>query len=959
MTAFVQEDGNLLDILESHCVAEGLDFRRLDGNTKSQERMKIVREFNSSPDINICLLSTMAGGLGLNFVGANVVVLFDPTWNPANDLQAIDRAYRIGQWRDVSVFRLITLGSSSVVGNQHARRYFEAVQGSDSHKGELFGIRNLFRLQTHGTCLTRQILEREGRVEAGVLTARTRTGTQETAPEEQTGSAGNSIAVSGDGGGAESGAGPASGSGEESGVSGGVLDFSGDEEEYGGEEKWGGRRKRPGGPTPNSSPAGLSLFQHGFAKLLQGGGGDTGGASDSEDDGRGGESDGDPPMDPETTAPPLQRHGWTVSSESDEGGKGAGGISAVTKNTPPSHAHCLSSGKGVGSRDITGQGKPKAWRRKADNRGNVACEADYDTDESGDIQLQPTCTNRRPCVRFGGVPDIRSFTSSSEDEPSPKKRKAVAMTERTNGGDGAFTALKSWTLAPPPSPSSNQRARPRQGVTIDKLLDGVTEVAYMHSNQSVVGSSKAEDRISRAALRDVFERRKYSQVPANELLDSSEHPVTHTVRATHRTRNAIVIMGGTPSAICRTQLEEMAAFFKVESVRDFAQDLLRSDSASRQTRLREFYHHQNPNLGPALDQMLPEPAPKPAGRASRPSCSSSSAVYPQRRKPGSKSSRPLTGSDRKGEVMDPRPAEPPAGKGKVVWKEDSSFQRFRPPSKSKLDAEPMDRTASPTELPAVKHGVLGGHGSGFKGSQPATKSRLYTELQDPDLTEWPVRNVSVAVEGGLNSKTRGPPHPKNTTLPSERAGGITRSPFDDSPGPSAQSDRRSRAGSPSDCPSDGRRRSHLGLGETEWEKGVALKPKPRNEHEGSAPKSQKHLLMDLIGDTSVLDDLFRPRTRGGASKDTPLAQAQAPLPAQAPPTAPPQAGEETAKKNRRKDIWDILNEGDEESLNRLTDLSLAEQLFRRAEVSREAKKDAPVDESSRLWKKNDKFLWKR
>ncbi|KAI1900065.1 hypothetical protein AGOR_G00046200 [Albula goreensis] len=196
----------LLDILESHCVAEGLDFRRLDGNTKSQERMKIVREFNSSPDINICLLSTMAGGLGLNFGG-----------------EPIDRAYRIGQWRDVTVFRLITLGSveeviylrqvykqqlqSSVVGNQHARRYFEAVQGSDSHKGELFGIRNLFRLQTHGTCLTRQILEREGRVEAGVLTAQTRTGTQETAPEEQTGSAGSSIAVPGDGGGAGAGAG--------------------------------------------------------------------------------------------------------------------------------------------------------------------------------------------------------------------------------------------------------------------------------------------------------------------------------------------------------------------------------------------------------------------------------------------------------------------------------------------------------------------------------------------------------------------------------------------------------------------------------------------------------------------------------------------------------------------------------------------------------------------------------
>uniref|UniRef100_A0A8C2ZWK9 Excision repair cross-complementation group 6-like 2 n=1 Tax=Cyclopterus lumpus TaxID=8103 RepID=A0A8C2ZWK9_CYCLU len=81
----------LLDVLESYCMAEGLDYSRLDGATKAKDRVQIVKEFNSSCHINLCLVSTMAGGLGLNFVGANVVVLFDPTWNPANDLQAIDR----------------------------------------------------------------------------------------------------------------------------------------------------------------------------------------------------------------------------------------------------------------------------------------------------------------------------------------------------------------------------------------------------------------------------------------------------------------------------------------------------------------------------------------------------------------------------------------------------------------------------------------------------------------------------------------------------------------------------------------------------------------------------------------------------------------------------------------------------------------------------------------------------
>ncbi|TKC40976.1 hypothetical protein EI555_015674 [Monodon monoceros] len=179
----------LLDVLQQYCMASGLDYRRLDGNTKSEERIKIVKEFNSTQDVNICLVSTMAGGLGLNFVGANVVILFDPTWNPANDLQAIDRAYRIGQCRDVKVLRLISLGTVEeimylrqvykqqlhcvVVGSENAKRYFEAVQGSKEHRGELFGVYNLFKLRSQGSCLTRDILEREGQVEAGIMTATT------------------------------------------------------------------------------------------------------------------------------------------------------------------------------------------------------------------------------------------------------------------------------------------------------------------------------------------------------------------------------------------------------------------------------------------------------------------------------------------------------------------------------------------------------------------------------------------------------------------------------------------------------------------------------------------------------------------------------------------------------------------------------------------------------------------
>lgn len=59
------------------------------------------------------------------------------------------------------------------VGSENTKRYFEAVQGSKEHQGELFGVSNLFKLRSQGSCLTKDILEREGQVEAGILTATT------------------------------------------------------------------------------------------------------------------------------------------------------------------------------------------------------------------------------------------------------------------------------------------------------------------------------------------------------------------------------------------------------------------------------------------------------------------------------------------------------------------------------------------------------------------------------------------------------------------------------------------------------------------------------------------------------------------------------------------------------------------------------------------------------------------
>jgi len=85
----------ILDILE--VALEYLDIRytRLDGSTRTDERQGLVDDFNDDPDITIFLLSTKAGGVGINLTAASVVIIYDQDFNPHNDRQAADRAYRI------------------------------------------------------------------------------------------------------------------------------------------------------------------------------------------------------------------------------------------------------------------------------------------------------------------------------------------------------------------------------------------------------------------------------------------------------------------------------------------------------------------------------------------------------------------------------------------------------------------------------------------------------------------------------------------------------------------------------------------------------------------------------------------------------------------------------------------------------------------------------------------------
>ncbi|KAL0221705.1 hypothetical protein RCL1_001559 [Eukaryota sp. TZLM3-RCL] len=103
---------SILDILEDFCNLRGIKFRRLDGSTDSKLRQDAVQEFQrDGSDVFVFLLSTRAGGLGINLTAADTVIIYDSDWNPQSDLQAIDRAHRIGQKRPVRVFRFVSEGT--------------------------------------------------------------------------------------------------------------------------------------------------------------------------------------------------------------------------------------------------------------------------------------------------------------------------------------------------------------------------------------------------------------------------------------------------------------------------------------------------------------------------------------------------------------------------------------------------------------------------------------------------------------------------------------------------------------------------------------------------------------------------------------------------------------------------------------------------------------------------------
>ncbi|XP_074668814.1 DNA excision repair protein ERCC-6-like 2 isoform X5 [Strix aluco] len=965
--------------------------------------------------------SELAGGLGLNFVGANVVILFDPTWNPANDLQAIDRAYRIGQYKAVKVFRLISLGTVEemmylrqvykqqlhcvVVGSENAKRYFEAVQGSKEHQGELFGIHNLFKLRTQGSCLTKDILEREGRVEAGVMTAATWL-KEETPPCSSEKYEQPDCKEDGD---------PQNIQAQ---IKREELDFCddfSDDDILEMSVKKCNKRKPCNANNLMVTKGQLSLMQCGFSKLLQRevettkeGGNNYNSHHSSSDDQtvRTNVNSKHSDFQKWQSHIPVLEHGkaaqspdgtdkqdvcgtdWLVLSGSEEEGDRESEDQGISKQSDIVMETESSSEEGddvIFPTQVPACQQPmltkkvEMYRSTSENCEELAKEKDgfvfnedsrqfgfHSTesnfskvmsfediknsardlkgasdisDESDDIEIsynsesrklktfsflkwkeRHTHTNGLDNVyksllqpkepsRKGKEDDsqnINEFLSSEDKLPVEKIHarkqscKCKSQRGRVQFGSEVLHTTQDTSVAQMKSSSCAVR-RTSAGETefehheqkvesMDRYLDGVQEVAYIHSNQNVVGSSKAENRLSRWAVRDVFELKQFSQLPANvavcsakkneenpedntakkniikgrqEMLANSNqhhlyvmHPVTQKNKQVHRVGSTTFLVGKTPKGIRRRQFEEMVSHFNMGSVEELAEHIAKATSETRQKMLKEFYVSKHPEMESFLPAEIPAQAPHDYEERevdTRHSRKRKSTLSFGRSKSGSSSAKGLLLS-RTTETQSQQ-----GHKGEVEQlHSDSYLQDVCVDAKYKQSPTVATQRIEMRNSQAFKDFITSGSLS--------SKSEIIEVL--------PVKSC----EGQQDSE--------GTQLPRKR------SLFQ-----SANGERK-------------------------------------------AQTCKKKSFVDLLGDTSILNDLFRNDGSG-------LIESPRRFP----------SGQVEKSKERPKDFWDMLNEQNQESLRKLTDIAVIEKLCERAPQP-PVTEEREVCESS-LWKKNENFLWKK
>lgn len=178
----VAQSTKMLDVIENVCKRMDITLARLDGSTPVIRRQEIVNSFNMYNVGQVFLLSTTAGGTGLNLIGSNRLIMYDLSWNPASDSQAMARIWRDGQTKPCYIYRLVTTGSveekiyqRQLLKGEIAKVTVEqdvdfktgaSASKKDSAKtGGLFSkeeLRELFNLKVGTPCLTSEMMKKSG-----------------------------------------------------------------------------------------------------------------------------------------------------------------------------------------------------------------------------------------------------------------------------------------------------------------------------------------------------------------------------------------------------------------------------------------------------------------------------------------------------------------------------------------------------------------------------------------------------------------------------------------------------------------------------------------------------------------------------------------------------------------------------------------------------------------------------
>ncbi|XP_008934744.1 PREDICTED: DNA excision repair protein ERCC-6-like 2, partial [Merops nubicus] len=422
--------------------------------------------------------------------------------------------------------------------------------------------------------------------------------------------------------------------------------------------------------------------------------------------------------------------------------------------------------------------------------------------------------------------------------------------------------------------------------SMDRYLDGVQEVAYIHSNQNVVGSSKAENHLSRWAVRDVFELKQFSQLPANvafcsakkneetpeddiadknvnkggqEMVANSNqrrlylmHPVTQKNKKVHRVGSTTFLVGKTPEGIRRRQFEEMASHFNMQSVEELAEHITKATSETRQKMLKEFYISKHPEMESFFSAEVPVQASHGCEEREL------GTTRSRKRKSTVNSATSKSRSSSGKELLLSRTTETQSHEETEQLHNDSCLQDTCVDAKYKqsptVATQRIERRNSQAFKDFMASGLL------------SSKSEIIEVLP---------------VEG-----CEGQQDLEGTQLPRKRS--------------LSQSENGGR----------------------------------------KAETCKKKSFVDLLGDTSILNDLFR--NDGNELTESPRRFT---------------VGQAEKSKERPKDFWDMLNEQNEDSLRKLTDITVIEKLCERT-AHPSTTDEREVCESS-LWKKNENFLWKK